>query len=204
MLNRSSTQFIAWATQFTEQLNTLTTARGVPRLRKGDILQIKGRKWYNLLWSHYAIVVDDDNVIHVTKIGRNIIITKEKLAQVFSKRKFVRINNMMDGEFPVLNIQDIIYRAKSMIDHDKWHYDLLAHNCEHFVTWCRYGKKISMQTLSIVDYFFQSDLTMKDFARLWKASIKGKWDSGRQWIKAMYYHGSSRSMYRNRRSRSTD
>jgi len=169
-------------------LTTELTTRGVPRAPKGDILQIKGRNLYNLGYSHYAIVVDDYYVIHVKKVGGKLIIAKEKLAEAF-KGKFVRINNMLDGEFHVLDIEDIIARAESMIGHDKWPYDLLAHNCEHFVTWCRYGKKISMQTLSIIDYFHNhSDLTMKDFARLRKASIKGKWDTGTQWMKAKYHH----------------
>uniref|UniRef100_A0A7M5X2T2 LRAT domain-containing protein n=1 Tax=Clytia hemisphaerica TaxID=252671 RepID=A0A7M5X2T2_9CNID len=123
------------STQCTEQftLRTRGFAPRVPAVRRGDILQIKGRNLYNLGYSHYAIVVDDCYVIHVKKVGGNTIIAKEKLAEAF-KGKFVRINNTMDGEFSVLDIQDIIVSAESMIGHDKWPYDLLAHNCEHFVT----------------------------------------------------------------------
>ena len=46
--------------------------------------------------------------------------------------------------------EEIVKRAKSNLGEQG--YNILLKNCEHFVTWCRYGKEISQQ----VNRFFPS------------------------------------------------
>ncbi|KAI8509781.1 hypothetical protein Bbelb_122090 [Branchiostoma belcheri] len=54
-----------------------------------------------------------------------------------------RINNYLDGEKSVPPGEVIVARARSQLGTRG--YDLVSKNCEHFVTWCRYGEERSQQ-----------------------------------------------------------
>ena len=46
------------------------------------------------------------------------------------------------GSLPTINPEEIEARARQALD-EQAQYNLMFNNCEHFVTWCVYGKKIS-------------------------------------------------------------
>ena len=56
----------------------------------------------------------------------------------------------MDGTFQPRRVQDIISTAKQHVGKN-WDYNFFTNNCEHFASMCRYGKKISLQSLGITD-----------------------------------------------------
>ncbi|KAJ7410499.1 Phospholipid-metabolizing enzyme A-C1 [Willisornis vidua] len=119
----------------------------------GDLIEIKRQ-----MYQHWALYLGDGYVIHVTRVdegtaslsvsslssvaGRAKI--KKELLQEVVREDYWRINNKYDRSHPPLPAAEIIQRAELLIGMVVL-YDILASNCEHFVTMLRYGKEVSSQ-----------------------------------------------------------
>lgn len=139
----------------------------------GDLIEIKrgicnqGRSlnFGPFAWQHWALYEGQGCVIHLTTIDDgnssgfvvgsssnssegNVKINREELKKVVGK-SLCRVNNLenclgsrnINGPLPV---KEILERARSAM-HEVRRYNVLEANCEHFVTWCRYGKGFSGQ-----------------------------------------------------------
>ncbi|XP_025114503.1 HRAS-like suppressor 2 [Pomacea canaliculata] len=56
-------------------------------------------------------------------------------------------SNHLDHILSVFAPDEIVERAMSKLGRKD--YDIFTNNCEHFATWCRYGKEISLQAMAI-------------------------------------------------------
>ena len=69
---------------------------------------------------------------------------------------YVRKNNHLDNVSTfrdrIKPSEEIVKAARSKIG-QKWGYNFMTHNCEHFATWCRYGREVSLQSCGIGDLF---------------------------------------------------
>ncbi|XP_032553919.1 phospholipase A and acyltransferase 1-like [Chiroxiphia lanceolata] len=116
--------------------------------KPGDLIEIK-----RPLYQHWALYLGNGYVIHVTAEDESIpplsagsvtILTKKAKAKKQLLEEVVgnndwEVNNKYDRSRTPLPVEEIIRRAKGCIDKEVT-YDLLESNCEHFVTWLRYGE----------------------------------------------------------------
>ena len=139
---------------------------GAPqRFERGDLLEVP-----RTLFTHFGIYLGDNRVAHLipdilpllTADGRQIqeMVTNTRLLLgVLSKRASIRVDSLEDfayGAGILLNAMDravapsplageeVARRAERMVGTVS--YSLLWNNCEHFVTYCRYGTAQSLQT----------------------------------------------------------
>uniref|UniRef100_A0A665U3Y6 Lecithin retinol acyltransferase b, tandem duplicate 1 n=1 Tax=Echeneis naucrates TaxID=173247 RepID=A0A665U3Y6_ECHNA len=136
-----------------------------PQFRRGDLLEVR-----RTLFTHFGIYLGDDRVAHLipdilpvlTADSRQIqeMVTNTRLLLgVLSKRASVRADSVEDfayGAGILLNAMDraarrsplsgeeVARRAERLLGPVS--YSLLWNNCEHFVTYCRYGSAQSLQT----------------------------------------------------------
>ncbi|XP_077401513.1 lecithin retinol acyltransferase-like isoform X2 [Vanacampus margaritifer] len=134
--------------------------------RRGDLLEVS-----RTLFTHFGIYLGDGRVAHlipdilpaVTSDARHLrrkVTNTRLLLGVLSKRASVRVDSVEDfayGASVLLNahamesagrgppdVEEVARRAERLIGSVP--YSLLWNNCEHFVTWCRYGAARSLQT----------------------------------------------------------
>ncbi|XP_057710335.1 lecithin retinol acyltransferase-like [Corythoichthys intestinalis] len=134
--------------------------------RRGDLLEVP-----RTLFKHFGIYLGDGRVAHlipdilpaVTSDARHLrckVSNTRLLLGVLSKRASVRVDSVEDfayGASVRLNAHDMesagggcrdaeeaARRAERLLGSVP--YSLLWNNCEHFVTWCRYGDARSLQT----------------------------------------------------------
>ncbi|KAK9525130.1 hypothetical protein VZT92_017459 [Zoarces viviparus] len=139
---------------------------GAPhKFRRGDLLEVP-----RTLFTHFGIYLGDERVAHLipdilpalTADSRQIqeMVTNARLLLgVLSKRATVRVDSVEDfayGGGILLNAMDravlrsplseeeVARRAERLVGSVS--YSLLWNNCEHFVTYCRYGTAQSLQT----------------------------------------------------------
>ncbi|KAM6949265.1 lecithin retinol acyltransferase-like [Aplochiton taeniatus] len=135
-----------------------------PRLQRGDLLEVP-----RTLFTHFGIYLGDGRVAHlipdilpVVGGGRQVretVTNVRLLLGVLSKTASVRVDstedfaygvpvrlNTMDGTLrtPPLTNEEVAGRAEELIGSVP--YSLMWNNCEHFVTYCRYGTGVSLQT----------------------------------------------------------
>ncbi|XP_014012272.1 lecithin retinol acyltransferase [Salmo salar] len=139
--------------------------------QRGDLLEVP-----RTLFTHFGIYLGDNRVAHLipdilplfTTDKRFIQVTvtnKRLVLGVLSKSASIRVDTVEDfayGASILLNVMDttvqkrpldseeIARRAEEMVG--KIRYSLLWNNCEHFVTYCRYGSAISIQTDKFCDW----------------------------------------------------
>ncbi|XP_051925109.1 lecithin retinol acyltransferase-like [Hippocampus zosterae] len=134
--------------------------------RRGDLLEVP-----RTLFTHFGIYLGDGRVAHlipdilpavtsdVRHLRRKVTNTRLVLG-VLSKRASVRVDSVEDfayGASVRLNThamesagrgppddEEAARRAERLLGSVT--YSLLWNNCEHFVTWCRYGDARSLQT----------------------------------------------------------
>ncbi|NWI09186.1 LRAT acyltransferase, partial [Crypturellus soui] len=135
------------------------------RLQRGDLLEVP-----RTLFIHFGIYLGDNRVAHLmpdilpafTDDRRQIerVVTNKRLVLgVLAKMASIRVDsvedfayggsvlvNHMDRLFKdrVLGSEEAARRAEKLVGATA--YSLLWNNCEHFVTYCRYGAAVSLQT----------------------------------------------------------
>ncbi|CAM4835857.1 unnamed protein product [Rotaria magnacalcarata] len=77
---------------------------------------------------------------HQTTFAR---ITEESFHGVLQSDGVARINNFKDNQWKILPKNEIVERARMCVG--RYPYHVLSNNCEHLVTWCRYGRRLSGQ-----------------------------------------------------------
>lgn len=151
----------------TERAGAEVTAQ----LERGDLLQVP-----RTLFVHFGIYLGDGKVAHLIPDilplftrdelrVRAVVSNKRLLLGVLCRRAAVRVDtledfvygarvlliNAMDGALgvqPAPN-EEVARTAERLIGAVR--YSLLWNNCEHFVTFCRYGTGISLQTHKVPD-----------------------------------------------------
>ncbi|KAM8842174.1 lecithin retinol acyltransferase a [Synchiropus picturatus] len=134
-----------------------------PLLRRGDLLEVP-----RTLFTHFGIYLGDNQVAHLIpdilplftdeqKLVRSVITNRRLILGCICKRASVRVDsvedfaygssiliNRQDGERTALKTEEVARRAEKLLGEVE--YSLLWNNCEHFVTFCRYGAAESQQT----------------------------------------------------------
>lgn len=133
-------------------------------LRRGDVLEVP-----RTLFVHFGIYLGDNRVAHLVPDILPALTGKRALTVVTNSRLVlgcmcrsasVRVDTVADFAYgaPVLvnamdrrlsearamDGEEVVRRAERCIGHVA--YSLLWNNCEHFVTSCRYGTPVSLQT----------------------------------------------------------
>nr|XP_020477859.1 lecithin retinol acyltransferase-like [Monopterus albus] len=135
------------------------------RLQRGDLLEVP-----RTLFVHFGIYLGDNRVAHLipdilpvlTADSRQIqeMVTNTRLLLgVLSKRASIRVDSVEDFAYGAeilrnamdrtvhrspLTGEEVARRAERLVGSVS--YSLLWNNCEHFVTYCRYGVAESLQT----------------------------------------------------------
>ena len=135
------------------------------KFQRGDLLEVP-----RTLFTHFGIYLGDNRVAHLipdilpalTADSRQIqeMVTNTRLLLgVLSNRASIRVDSVEDfayGACILLNAMDravrrsplpgeeVARRAERLVGSVS--YSLLWNNCEHFVTYCRYGTAQSLQT----------------------------------------------------------
>ncbi|XP_036413450.1 lecithin retinol acyltransferase-like [Colossoma macropomum] len=135
------------------------------RLRRGDLLEVP-----RTLFIHFGIYLGDGKVAHLIpdilpaltsdehRIGR-VVSNNRLLLGVLYKCATIRVDTLEDfayGSPVLLNTMDDALRTRPLANEEvalraekligRIPYSLLWNNCEHFVTYCRYGTGVSLQT----------------------------------------------------------
>ncbi|CAJ1052579.1 lecithin retinol acyltransferase a [Xyrichtys novacula] len=136
-----------------------------PALRRGDLLEVP-----RTLFTHYGIYLGDNRVAHLIpdilpvftsdqKLISSVITNKRLILGCMYRCATVRVDTLEDfayGSSILVNRtdkmmknqafanEDVAKRAEKLIGGIQ--YSLLWNNCEHFVTYCRYGSAVSRQT----------------------------------------------------------
>lgn len=132
------------------------------QLRKGDMVEFERR-----LYSHWGVYIGNQDIVHLTGEGDGIsgqFASKHVFTisgKRFNKARAVKDNfwavaadsiatqnNYLDRTRTPYSPNKIAKRASSMLG--EIGYNALWHNCEHFATYCRYGKKMSKQALVVL------------------------------------------------------
>lgn len=139
---------------------------GAPqKFQRGDLLEVP-----RTLFTHFGIYLGENRVAHLipdilpalTADSRQIqkMVTNTRLLLgVLSKRASIRVDSVEDFAFGAgilpnamdrvvlrspLSGEEVATRAEQLVGSVS--YSLLWNNCEHFVTYCRYGTAQSLQT----------------------------------------------------------
>ncbi|XP_044536452.1 phospholipase A and acyltransferase 3-like [Gracilinanus agilis] len=153
---------------------------GVPRMLKpnpGDVIEFREEDSFSDYFSHWGIYIGFDFVIHLV-INENPTVAKsakvEGLLLSTLKRMKYRINNKYDGQVKPLPPEEIVQKAKSMLNKTV-PYSFLFNNCEDFVFHLRYGKLVNFWCMSR-----KSSSDKKKFSSDWCSSdnkFSGGWCS---------------------------
>ncbi|CAI9593659.1 unnamed protein product [Staurois parvus] len=132
---------------------------------RGDLLEVP-----RTLFVHFGIYLGDNRVAHLIPdilpvISHNktsvkkVVTNKRLIAGVLAKVASVRVDIVQDfaygGDIIInhmdqsisnkpLSGEEVAQRAEKLVGTTS--YSLLWNNCEHFVTYCRYGIPVSLQT----------------------------------------------------------
>lgn len=139
--------------------------RGPPQLRRGDLLEVP-----RTIFTHYGIYLGEHKVAHLIPDILPVLTNDQRLiSTVISNKRLilgciyrcatVRVDTLEDfayGSKIRVNSMDKIMKSKVFSNEDVANraeqliggipYSLLWNNCEHFVTYCRYGTAASRQT----------------------------------------------------------
>ncbi|XP_026876262.1 lecithin retinol acyltransferase-like [Electrophorus electricus] len=136
-----------------------------PLLRRGDLLEVE-----RTLFIHFGIYLGDNKVAHLMpdimpvltndkELIKPVVTNKRLILGCIYKNASVRVDSVEDFAYGAnilvndmdkkINIhamsnEEVAKRAEKLIGAIP--YSLLWNNCEHFVTYCRYGTPVSQQT----------------------------------------------------------
>ncbi|XP_055500445.1 lecithin retinol acyltransferase-like [Leucoraja erinacea] len=135
-------------------------------LKRGDLLEVP-----RTLFTHYGIYLGDGQVAHLMpdilpvftedhKLIQDVVTNQRLILGVISKNASIRVDTVDDFAYgacilvnhmdrlvckkPALPNEEVARRAEKLVGSTE--YSLLWNNCEHFVTHCRYGIAMSIQT----------------------------------------------------------
>lgn len=104
---------------------------------KADHLIVRRRGY-----THHAIDLGDG---YVVQYGRGVADAADACVQITSRTKFAKGRPVEQGTSPCAYSSDeVVRRALHRVGEREYH--VLWNNCEHFVTWCRSGRRVSRQT----------------------------------------------------------
>lgn len=140
-----------------------------PPLRRGDLLEVP-----RTIFTHFGIYIGDNKVVHLipdilpvftsnSKLTSSVITNERLILGCTFRCATVRVDTLEDfaygssirvnrGDKKLMNMKKmqpfpndcVAQRAEKLIG--PFPYSLLWNNCEHFVTYCRYGSATSLQT----------------------------------------------------------
>ncbi|XP_019578653.2 phospholipase A and acyltransferase 1 [Rhinolophus sinicus] len=119
----------------------------------GDLIKV-----FRPGYQHWALYLGDGYVINIAPLEGGIRASFISAKSVFSRKALVkmqllkdvagndtyRINNKYDETYTPLPIEEVMQRSEFVIGQEV-KYNTLINNCEHFVTWLRYGEGVSEQ-----------------------------------------------------------
>lgn len=159
----------------------------LPHLLPGDMIQVKGNYIYQWFYSHFAIFIGNGEIVHVDSSDnplKKCDVVRISMVDAF-KGKLVRKNNHLDNADSfrdrIRPTREIVRTARDWVGKN-WDYNFYTNNCEHFVTLCRYGRPISLQSSGIGDLISRK-ITFKEFVDHSVYSIKDKASTLSSWIK---------------------
>ncbi|XP_059140668.1 phospholipase A and acyltransferase 4-like [Physella acuta] len=140
------------------------------QVKLGDLLEFK-----RLMYSHWAVYTGKDQVTHFATKSGDFNASEVPEIRVDDVHKVtgtsqVLVNNALDKELSPLPVKDILENAKSKLGSRG--YDLVFSNCEHFATWCRYGKARSLQSDKSLEFGKKVGSAFKDAVAKYVASSK--------------------------------
>ncbi|XP_069017067.1 phospholipase A and acyltransferase 4-like [Embiotoca jacksoni] len=124
--------------------------------KPGDLIEI-----HRETYEHWAIYIGGNEVVHLipptnTREGLGALgelftlfdssraqVRRQKIWEVVNSSRF-EINNHLDDKYQPREPHVIVREACQMVDRELM-YNVVTHNCEHFVTELRYGKSESRQ-----------------------------------------------------------
>ncbi|XP_037342580.2 phospholipase A and acyltransferase 4-like [Pungitius pungitius] len=114
----------------------------------GDLIEI-----FRRAYQHWALYVGDNEVIHLTTPGdsgyRAVTgdlvgtVERHKIWEVVHNDRF-KVNNQWDYKWEPRD-RGVVVREACSMEGERIGYSAVSFNCEHFVTWLRYGKEESRQ-----------------------------------------------------------
>ena len=153
------------------------------------MVQVKGNFIWQWFYSHFAIYIGNGEIVHAD--------TADKRSRFRSKCAIVRVNmvDALNGKLVRKNnhldnsdgFRDMIQSPRQIVKTARdwvgqfWDYNFYTNNCEHFVTLCRYGRSISLQSLGIAD-MVSGKVTVGEFVDCSVKSIKEKAGTLCSWI----------------------
>ncbi|KAG8592466.1 hypothetical protein GDO81_000513 [Engystomops pustulosus] len=138
--------------------------------KRGDLLEVP-----RTLFVHFGIYLGNNRVAHLIPdivpaltckktCVKKVVTNKRLVAGVLAKIASVRVDNVQDFAYGAiilvnemdrhmqnnpLSNEEVAERAEKLVGTTS--YSLLWDNCEHFVTYCRYGTAVSLQTDKFCD-----------------------------------------------------